>query len=748
MPAHATRDRSTVVVVVAAVVLAAGVVERLWNAWNAPVLAGYDSFGHFTYVWFVAVTGSLPMPTHGWSFFHPPLWYAAMAALWDALPSLDPSTRLRLGKLAVAALGTLHAAVAWRLVKRRLPGDRAARWMAAALAMATPVQLYSAGFLGNEGLHAVLGALSILALARVLERPSTGRAAALGLALGLAMLAKFSAVAVVAGAVGALALQALRRRGRAGALAGGAWRVAVCVAVTVAVAGPWYGRSLAAYGTPFQMSRDQFLVAYVEGNQPQAARGLADYLTFDPMIFRRPVWPRGSTPTEDASPYGFERAVRESVWTGLYANTWFDGFGGWVLPSVTESEGARRSGQALLVLGLVPTLLMGIGFAGSLPGLLRGVLRALPGDTRDDSPGDAPRDAAARRPQGGHDGDATTGDDTTAACALLTASMLALFVYGTHAAPIAAAVKATYFTPIAVVFAYWFGLGIHRAGRWRPALRGAAEGACGLLAAVALPVFLQGFLFDTESLGMNLPRFQDAKAVQLGVVEYAGGRVDAARRAFEQAAASNYHLAWENLAFLEIDAGRPRRGLKLLRRAARTQRVQLDAGPREADRFLRLALAEYDHSMAVVLHGIGGGVRARRLWHRAIALDPVHAEALYCLTLARLEDSLADAAGPAERAVALDEAARALTSVRALDPGFDEPWALAAAVEASRGDCAAAKTLVAEQAARPAWVQRRFPAETGTGAGLSASIGRRRLIRPSLAETDVVRALAACDFDL
>jgi tetratricopeptide (TPR) repeat protein len=683
-----------------AVLLALGVAARLHNAWAAPVLAGYDAFAHFTYVWFVAETGRAPMPTHGWSFFHPPLYYASMAALWNALPDVDPATRLRLGKLAVSALGCIPAFVVWKLVGRRHPGRAGIRLLATGLVLLLPMQLYSAGFLGNESLHAVCGALSLAAVLWLLREPSPLRAVVLGVCLGLAMLAKFSAIAVVAACFAAVALSGLAHRRTGPALK----TIALATVAMLAVCGWWYARNVSAYGTPFQLSRDTFMVAFVEGNQPQAARGPADYLTFDPLIFRRPVWPRGATVEGDAAPHGFERAVRESVWTGLYANTWFDGFGGYVLPPVVDSEVARRAGQLLLTLGLVPTGVVLLGLVSSL---------------------------AALRRRG--------WDDEAVALALTIAAMLVLFVYGTHAAPIAAAVKATYFTPIVVAFAFFFAEGL---ARLSPGSMRVVTAVCAVLGGISLAVFWQGLLFDPAAGGATLPRAAESRLVQLGIVEYAGGRRDAARAAFEQASTANYQLAWENLAFLEIDEGRPAKGLRLLHRAARLLRENPEGGPVRRREFVAREGAEYDHSMAVVAWNLGRKEIAVKLWHRAIQRDPRHAEALVSLALAQLEDGLASAANEDERLMRLEDAARALQNVRALDPGLEAGWTLAAGVAALAGDCEKARRILHEWNARPSWLERNYPAETGTGSTFSASIGRRRLIEPSSAE--IRDAVATC----
>jgi len=392
--------------VVAIVVLMLGAAVRLHNGLHYPVLASYDGFAHFTYVWYLAATGHVPLPTAGWEFFQPPLYYAAMAVLWTALVGVDPVTRLHAGVTIVALAGLVHAAVVWDVVRRRAPDDRRLQLVALAFMVFVPVQLYSAAFLGNEGLTAVLCSLAFWMLLAVLRRPTWPRNVALGVLLGLALLTKITALAVVAGALitlGAKSLGGVRpevtRR-----------HLVAVLATLVLVAGWYYARNVEHYGTPFVMSRRELMLRLVEDSHPQARRSVAEYVLFDPMIFRRPMWPRGMAGVDD--PAGWSRALHDSVWTGLYANTWFDGFGGWVVPRITDSEVARRAGQALLVLGLLPTVLVVVGIGSACAELRR-----------------------------------RGWDDVLVATVATFAPMLAIFVVGTHTVPIAAAVKATYLMP-------------------------------------------------------------------------------------------------------------------------------------------------------------------------------------------------------------------------------------------------------------------------------------------------------------
>jgi hypothetical protein len=148
------------------------------------------------------------------------------------------------------------------------------------------------------------------------------------------------------------------------------------------------------------------------------------------------------------------------------------------------------------------------------------------------------------------------------------------------------------------------------------------------------------------------------------------------------------------------------------------------------------------------MHDLGKSKRASLLWKRALRRNPEHAEALVGLALTRLEDDVHRAPDDTSRRTALLAAAGDFAVVRALDPGLDEGWIFGAAVEAARGDCDRARSILSAWKNRPCWIQRRFPAETGTGAGHSASIGRRRMVKPRTSRFDPDRALGDCRIEL
>jgi tetratricopeptide (TPR) repeat protein len=486
---------------------------------------------------------------------------------------------------------------------------------------------------------------------------------------------------VVAGAVTTLALKWLRAAWATDAPARRVTgeHVVVVLSALLLVAGWYYARNVAQYGTPFVMSRRELVLRIVEDSYAQAERSLAEYVLFDPMVFRRPMWPRAAADEAERSP-----ALRDAVWTGLYANTWFDGFGGWVVPRITESEVARRAGQVLLALGILPTLLVLVGVATAVGDLWR-----------------------------------RGWDDVLVAMLTTLAPMLAIFVVGTRSVPIAAAVKATYLMPATAAFGVAFAVGAARVLRWRPATWPVLATVLALLTIVGSVVFSHGLLFDERTRHGDFPMIEASEVNQYGVVAYAGGDRDAARAAFARAASEGLHLGHENLALLAYEDGKPEEALHHLKRAMRRQPEE--SFGRASDRTLydRQTRAEYWNLIAVFAHALGRMAHAERAAAVAMRLDPTLPEAPYDRAVATLARAFSGPGDAAAEAAAMARARADLARARKLDPGFAEANALAAMLEPG---CESA--LIASARSVPG--MRRYPVETGTGAPYAASIGRRR----------------------
>lgn len=674
---------------IAALMFAIGAAIRVNNAMVFSPVRSYDGYAHFSYIWFMAENWRVPLSTAGWEFFQPPLYYAFMAWLWNWLAPLDPVLRLRLGTLAIALLGLSHAMVSYAIVRRYLPENRLAQLAAAGLMLFLPVHLYSAGFLGNEYLCAVFCSVSLLALLWLLRKPTAWRAVVLGLCLGVAMLTKFTGLVVVAGAFATIGARAVVRRQWPQAL-----RTAAIVGVAmISVCGWYYARNVYLYGTPFKMSRETFLLQRYERLQAKGRRGILEYVLFDPVILRRPQWPRGVPLVQERSlevPYS---AARESVLTGVYANAWFDGYGGWVLPSVTQSDVVRHSGQALLTLGLIPSILVLVGLARAIGRLRR-----------------------------------EGWDDVLVAQLTTFGAMVAILVQGTHAVPTHAAVKATYLMPVSVIFGFWFALGLDwlqaRYPRW---LRGVVA-ACVVLALVSGTVFLQGRTIASDW-------FDESHAAPLwrniyGVVYAAGGDNERAREFLQGVADENYHLGYENLSVLALQEERPLEALYYLRRAAQLQPLQSLGTPADKTLFNQLTRAEYLNTVAVICHRLGWYAEADEAAAQALAADRTLPEASYDLAVLRLTNAVLGAGVGDEsvRRAGIAQSRRLVFDALVSDPALVEARALGATLEALEGRCDEAAELLRRLGDFHGY--RAYPVDSGVGDMLAASIRRRRHIAP------------------
>jgi 4-amino-4-deoxy-L-arabinose transferase-like glycosyltransferase len=172
---------------------------------------------------------------------HPPLWPVVLA-----LASAFGADTVVAHRLVGCVVGAVVVAVVG-LLGRRVGGDRVGL-VAAGLAAAYPTLIAADGSLMSETLYGLFVALALLATLRALERPSTGRVAAIGLACGLAALTRAEAlllVVLLAGIVGLRARQAAVPWLRPVVVVG------VAAALTIA---PWTLRNLVVFERPVLIS--------------------------------------------------------------------------------------------------------------------------------------------------------------------------------------------------------------------------------------------------------------------------------------------------------------------------------------------------------------------------------------------------------------------------------------------------------------------------------------------------------------
>jgi tetratricopeptide (TPR) repeat protein len=308
---------------------------------------------------------------------------------------------------------------------------------------------------------------------------------------------------------------------------------------------------------------------------------------------------------------------------------------------------------------------------------------------------------------------------------LISAAMVATFIRGTQAVTTHAALKATYFMPMTVVFSFWFALGVRSLGNWKPilALLVAIEGA--VLAGVSVLVFTQGLILEPPAD----PRVRVEVWENLyGVVYYAGGDRGTARKLFSSSARGHWRPALENLATLDYEEGNLPQAIRSLDEAARVLGGQVSGVGVDAQREVNMTAAEYFNSLAVIFHATGALDTALTVANSAVSLEPDFPEPYYNLGMLELLQAVDHGTADAEaKRKLIQEASEHLATAVHLDPGFVQAAGALGVSQALLGDCGAGLPRLKWALQPPPGTRREFPVETGRG-DMSMSIGRRKLI--------------------
>jgi 4-amino-4-deoxy-L-arabinose transferase-like glycosyltransferase len=220
---------------------------------DAPLLPrtmGFDAVAHEEYIRFIQEQHSLPLPKDGWEMYQPPLYYIAGAVLLGGAgcSTTDPQSAVLLKAVncGVGLAGCWLTLLCLRLV---CPNNFQAQAAGLLFSAFLAPHLYLSQFVTNELLTGVLVTAAFYAFLRALETKGLFWPAMTGVALGAAMLTKFSALPAIPLLLGGLALQPLLRKESDS----GRWWRSTCVGLIccVLVCGWHYARIWAATGKPF-----------------------------------------------------------------------------------------------------------------------------------------------------------------------------------------------------------------------------------------------------------------------------------------------------------------------------------------------------------------------------------------------------------------------------------------------------------------------------------------------------------------
>lgn len=230
-----------------------------------PLKYGPDEPAHFIYIRSLATKLTPPPIAHVQTHtersiashegHQPPLYYAVMAVPYAALNALGvPSDAIwRVLRILNIAFGVLWIFWVFRLAREFFESEPYALATAAFVAL-IPNAAYTAGVVNNDILIALLFTWAMVPILRFFKTESLSdrEALALGLVMGLALLAKAQGLILVA--VLLVAALAVCRRRHYGNIGGVLRAAGIVLGVTVLVSGWWYARCWVLYGTPMPHS--------------------------------------------------------------------------------------------------------------------------------------------------------------------------------------------------------------------------------------------------------------------------------------------------------------------------------------------------------------------------------------------------------------------------------------------------------------------------------------------------------------
>jgi hypothetical protein len=322
------------------------------NARLLPLKIGFDSSAHLDYIDYIQDHKSLPSPKEGWEMFQGPLYYAVSAGLlWVGHLRTSQWAGMMLLRCLSVVIGAANIALIYASLRLIFPGEWKKQMAGAVLAAFLPAQICLLHYTTNETLSAALMSGAFYLCLRILRAPppATGLHAGLGCVLGLALLAKVSALvflpvifAVLAGRLIVEQQRAARQWLRTIGLAG------FCVLL---VAGWRYVQVWRDFGNPLVGNWDARVAA--PWWQEPGYHTAGYFFTFGRSL-TAPLFS------------GFD-----SFWDCFYTTLWGDSLGGGAAATQSLPPWNYSLMDAGFLLALLPSALVLTGLAGAVWRCLR-----------------------------------------------------------------------------------------------------------------------------------------------------------------------------------------------------------------------------------------------------------------------------------------------------------------------------------------------------------------------------------------
>lgn len=220
------------------------------NLPQLPTLFGFDTDGHTEYIRFLQNHGRLPLANEGWQMYQPPLYYLLSAGLLGIVGQEMNEASTWLVRAFSGAIGLIHLLFLWLALRRLFPNQRGNQVGGLFFAASLPALLCVSQFITNEGLAAMFCTATLYFALRAAQSANSPAKfyLATGICLGLALLAKFSAMVLVPFVFALLAWRAAKATPTPRPFR---WRgLALAVVACLIVCGWHYGRVWQQFGNP------------------------------------------------------------------------------------------------------------------------------------------------------------------------------------------------------------------------------------------------------------------------------------------------------------------------------------------------------------------------------------------------------------------------------------------------------------------------------------------------------------------
>jgi hypothetical protein len=308
----------------------------------------FDFEAHIAYVKYVAEYWRVPVATEGWQMYQPPLYYWFSAVVYSLAGGAGNEPASLQAVQAIGTLSGLACIVLSGLVLRVCAKNNVpAQVIGAATVAFLPMVFYVSPTISNETFSAAVICLALYLLVRHCfgESLAIGRAALLGGVFGLALLSKYTALALCAVAVGVFLARIWIRAGHR--IRESVLLIVFC-ASAVAVSGWFYERNVRVFHKPLIANWDAEAGFNLE--QPPGYRTPGFYLTFGSVFAHAP-----------------ERSRWSSFWDSYYGSMWMDTH--FNMTGFTDRK-ASAYGSVLLILALLPSAAICLGLVRSLKRLV------------------------------------------------------------------------------------------------------------------------------------------------------------------------------------------------------------------------------------------------------------------------------------------------------------------------------------------------------------------------------------------